>query len=302
MATLRGNLPEVYEARMAELFFKRLTMEPLIYPRVANIKPSSKAYEDAFRVSGLGTFQLKPEGTPIAFDDPVQGDRVRIIHDTYALGFRVTMEAREDAQYNVISDMPSDLGDSGRDHQENVFWTVFNNGATTVTALDGVVFFAATHAALKPKNPLVNAQSNILVPGVALSTVGLEAMHQNLRMTLSEEDRQTPMKMTQLLVHPANYYEATRLLESTQAPGSGDNDVNVMNRFGIEIIDVPYLTDEDNYFGGTDKSRHGVVYHNRKELTFSSGKDTVTMDDMFTSHYRASVGVRDWRGWVSSGL
>ena len=76
-------------------------------------KPSTKAFEDGMRVSALGSFATKPEGTPVGFDDPISGTRVRTVHTTYALGFRVTMEMKEDDLFNIIEQMPADLGDMG---------------------------------------------------------------------------------------------------------------------------------------------------------------------------------------------
>lgn len=302
MTTFRSTLPEVYEDREAELFHKRYAQEPLRYTEIFNIVPVTKGYDDAFRVSGLGTFHVKPEGTQTTFDDPVQGDRVRLFMTTFALGYRVTMEAREDALYDVIDRMPSDLGDSGRDHQENFAWAVFNNGFSTVTTLDGVSFFNTAHVLLKPKNPAANTVSNQLSPGVALTVTGLEDARTNLRLTKSEEDRQIPISPAVLLIHPNEEHNADKLLDSKQEPFTADNQINanMTSNSGIRSTSVPYLTDVDAWFLGANKDKHSVNWYNRKSMTFDSGKDSQTKDDIFDAHYRAEAAPRDWRGWVGS--
>ncbi|GAG95157.1 unnamed protein product, partial [marine sediment metagenome] len=125
-------------------------------------RTSNKAYEDRMRVAGLGRLALKPEGTPVAFDDPVQGARTRVVHQTYALGFRVTMEMYQDELFGIIEKMPADLGDSARDHQERLAWDLINDGnlGARHTVLDdqtaGAPLFAATHIALKSGDTQTN--------------------------------------------------------------------------------------------------------------------------------------------------
>ena len=120
MATYSANFPELLEKRLREVYFNRYNMEPKRYPQVFNVKKSSNAFEDAIKVSGLGTLTVKPEGQPIGYDDPVQGTRKRTVHTTYALGFRVTMEMQMDDLYGIIEQMPRDLADATIDHQENL--------------------------------------------------------------------------------------------------------------------------------------------------------------------------------------
>ena len=96
MGTYTFNHPELLERDEKDIFFKNFGMQELMYTKLFTTKTSTKAYEDGMRVAGLGTFHTKPEGTPVGFDDPVSAARVRTVHTTYALGFRVTMEAEAD--------------------------------------------------------------------------------------------------------------------------------------------------------------------------------------------------------------
>ena len=87
MATLTPQFFRLLEAEVKDVSFKAFDQIPLLFPQLIQRKPSSKAYEDAMLVAGLGTYATKPEGTPVAFDDPVQGQQVRTVHQTYALGW-----------------------------------------------------------------------------------------------------------------------------------------------------------------------------------------------------------------------
>ena len=125
-----GTAPELLEPWVTKIFFDRLNMIETIYTQIFNMVPSTKAFEDTFEVSTLGTFVLKPEGTPVSYDDPVQSGRKRVVNETFALGFRVTMEMMEDDQHRIISQMPNDLGDSARDHKENLAHALLNDAFT----------------------------------------------------------------------------------------------------------------------------------------------------------------------------
>jgi hypothetical protein len=295
MTTFRANLPDVFEDRQAEIFFKRLSMEPLRYPEVFNVRPWSKGHVDAFKVSGLGNFVLKPEGQPITYSDPVQGPRVRRVIETFGQGFRVTMEAREDDQFDIIDQMPADLGDSGRDHQERLAWNVINSGvAGGDTGLDGQQLFSTAHVNLRTGT----TQSNLSSPGVALSVTGLEAVITQQRLTTDAQDRFTPIEPKQLLIHPDNSHNAIRLLDSQQEPFTTENQVNPVRTSlsGIMAVSVPYLTDTDAYTLVAAKTVHDLTWYNRKSMTFEMGGDQVTKDRLHDGHYRAQVSHFEWRG------
>jgi hypothetical protein len=305
MATFRTNLPEVFEAREAELFFKEFEMDPLLYPMVFNITPSNKAYEDAFRVSALGTFRLKAEGAPVSYDDPVQGVRRRVVHSTFALGFRVTMEAQMDAQYDVIDRMPGDLADSARNHQENLAWGLFNDAfaGATHTGLDTLSLVNTAHTMLKPPTPGTTL-SNEISPGVALSTTGLEAALTRMRTTQDEQGRQIgqTIRPKMLIVPPDLEHIAATLLQTDKIVDSTDNNINTVatSRTGVTDFVVPFLTDTDNWFLVADKRKHGITWYNRMELTTDNGRDTQTKDRLFDAMYRSSIAIREWRGVIGS--
>jgi phage major head subunit gpT-like protein len=297
MATVRSNFPELLERRVRRIFFKDYAMEPMRYPEIFNVVGSSKAFEDTIDIAGLGTLATKPEGTPISYKDPVQGTRKRVVHSTFALGFRVTMEMLQDDLFNVIRRMPSDLADATRDHQETLAWGLPNDAfaASTYTGLDGLGLCSTAHTSIHPEG---STQSNQLSPGVALSVTGLEDTLTAMRTTLSREGRYTPITPDVLLVAPANDHEAARLLESEFEPGTAENQINAVrsSRTGLRPVSVPYLTDTDAWFVLARKSQHSLTYYRRMALTFDRGTDSQTKDQLFDAVYRASVTFDDWRG------
>ena len=303
----RGLLPDVYEARQAQLFMLEYNAEPLYYTQIANVVPSSKAYEDWFEVTGLGSFRLKAEGTPITYDVPVQGPRRRVVHSTFALGFSTTFEAIADAQYDALDRQATDLGAAGREHQDIFFFDFVNDWVTGTTYLvpDGDAVISTTHDILKPKDPATTTTSNSVNPGVALSVSGLESAMTLMRLTKTREDRYTNLRAKTLLIHPSKEHRAYELLQTEMKVDGNENNKSTVasSRTGMTALAVPYLSSEDDWFLLTEKSKHKITWHSRMDMTFdTTGKDFQTKNTMSDAMYRASVAAKDWRGVVGSNV
>ncbi len=305
MATFTGLAPELLEAREKDIFFKRYSMQESKFKQLFEVRSSNKAYEDRMRVAGLGRLATKPEGTAVAFDDPVQGARSRVVHQTYALGFRVTMEMQQDELFGIINQMPADLGDSASDHQERLAWDVLNdgyNGTRHTVMADGVAagpLFASNHTALKSGD----VQSNLLSPAVALNVTGLESMMTLASTTLSEEGRYIDMVQAILLIHPDNQHRAYELLNTEFKVDSSDNNRStvVSSRSGLRPLEVPYLTNTDGWSIHAPAGKNSLKYNDRHNLEFRRGDDSDTFDQKFYAFYRASVQVDEWRdNWGSN--
>jgi hypothetical protein len=305
MGTYTFNHPELLERDEKDIFFKNFGMIDLMYPMLFKVRPSTKAYEDGMRVAGLGTFHTKAEGTPVGFDDPVSAAKVRTVHTTYALGFRVTMEMAEDEQEDIISQMPADLGDSARDHQERLAWSLVNDafaGDTYTGLIDGAAAVSlcnSTHTALKTGT----TQSNILSPAVPLSVTGLEDLMNTASITTSQEDRYINTVPNKLIYHPTLQHTAHVLLGTEYRPGGSDNDRStvVSSQSGIVPLakgGVPYLSSTTAWFLASDKA--DLTWNDRKGLTFDQAKDSDSFDLKHYAHYRASVMFRQWEGFWGS--
>lgn len=304
MAITRGTLPDVFLAYAAQLFFQELDEQDSLYTQVMRVEPSNKAYEDWFEVTGLGQFRLKPEGTPISYDDPTQLDRRRVVHQTYALGSRITFESIQDKQYDVITSIPKDLGPSAKESQEILAWSLLNLGtsATTYTTIDGLALFSTAHTIAKPKDPTVNTQSNRANPDVALSTTGIEDMLTTMRLTKSQTDRYTPVMPKWLIVHPSKAHLAYQLLNAEREAFTNENQPNTVSRSrtGMSPLDVPWLTAVNTWFAIADKSKHRLTFHNRMDITMDTGTDSQTKDTLMDGVYRASVAPKQWFGTYCS--
>jgi hypothetical protein len=309
MATMTANFPELMETRQKEIFFKRFEMISLMFTKLFGRSSSTKGFEDRMRVAALGTFRTKPEGTPVTFDDPIEGARIRDAHTTYALGTRSTWEAIEDDQWNILDRMPEDLGDSARDHMERLAWSLINDGwtGTTFTGLDTQALFDTAHTLLRTGPGGDTTDSNTLDPPVDLTVTGLEDMLTLTRSTLTEEGRFSVVQPKNLLYHEDNAHKAFVLLQTEMRPGTGDNDKSTVasTRSGYMPVDpdgVPYLTNTASWSVHNGPGQNSLEWKDRANLFFERSKDNLTFDQLHWAAYRALVMFSDWRGNAGSNF
>src|SRR5690606_38894007 len=297
-AVFRGQIPEAIAEWATKVYNNayRSREQANIFRKVNKVMQTERAYEEAWEVSGLGTFFLKVEGTSISYDVPVQGNRTRHTVQTYALGCRYTHEMMQDDRWQVMEGMTTDLAHSGRHHQEVLAHGPWNDAftGTTYTGLDGQPLCSANHTRLK----LGTVQSNLLSPAADLSTAALEAVYTMGDLWTDDSGRYIPFNPTLLFSHPNYRFETHRLLQSDKEPYTSENQDNAIKSSltGTTPLRSPYLTDPDAWFL-IDTGVAEVIYWDRESNNGApiqrTGSDFNTMDVMVTAHYRAAVGF--WR-------
>ena len=303
MATLSANFAESMETRQKMIFFQQFKMRDLTFPQFMERMSSSKAFEDRMRIAGVGQFQTKPEGTPVAFSDPIEGTRRRVVHQTFALGYRVSMEAQMDDQWGYLNKIPGDLALSGRHHMEILAHDVINDGWAGVrhTGLDGAIsLFNTAHPSLRPE---VAVQSNAVSPAIQLSQTGIEAIMIMAMTTQSEEGRFIDLTHAILLIHPTEIHNARILMDTQQQVGSANNDINTVqsNRSGLKIVPSPYLTNVRSWSIHSPVGDNSLCWYDRAPMSFNRAKDSDSFDDKHYAWYRASATYNEWRGnWGSN--
>jgi len=304
-----GAYPDIFDTRQLKIFTTYEQQDSPYYNRYMNVVPANTRHVDSIRFSGLGVVRLKYEGASIFYDAPVQGRRRRTVHQTYALGYRVTMEALNDALFDVLRRQPEDLGRSVREHKENLAIGILDDSfdGLTHTGLDGRPLIDTAHPMLKPPIPGTTL-SNELSPGVPFSTEGLEAAITNLHLTVSEEGRQLgyTMRPSMVIHHPSLEHQVAIVLDSEKRPGTDFNDVQVVSttRTGITGLTLPHLLDPDSWWLAVSVASMGERYplrwNNRMDTWFDRDVDGQTKDRLYDAGYRASVEILGWRGFVGS--
>ena len=289
-----GNYPDIIDSRPLRTFQMVNAQNPKSYTSLFTVVPVGKAFVDNIRFSGLGRFKTKLEGAAVQYDTPVQGQRMRTTMATFALGTQFTMEAIEDAQFNVLERQVEALSRSQIDHEERLAWGGWSDsfdGNSTGIGIDNVSVISTVHPLLKPPTAAITTTSNELAPGAALSTTSLEAMLIIMSTQISEEGHQIGASLVpRFLVVPSSLmHVAHTVLDTVGRPGGDLNDINTLSRFNMQPIVSPYLDDVDTNDFWISAADTGWEWYNRMSAEMTQSVDAETGNRKWRMWYRANI-------------
>lgn len=267
-----------------------------LFPNVVN---SDKNYEEYLGWSGLGLAPVKSEGSPVAYGSMQQGFVARLTNVSYALGFIITKEAREDNQYMQIAQARAKaLGFSMRQTKETVGANVFNRAFnSSYTFWDGKELCATDHvtkAGLTFRNELSTAAD--------LSEASIEQGLIDIGNFKDDRGLLVAIKGQKLIVPNALQFEACRILDSEKQNDTANNAINAIASKGMLPQGYAvnhYLTDEDAWFIITDCPQ-GMTYQQRQAAEFTDDNDFDTENAKFKAFERYAFSVVDVRGIFGS--
>ncbi len=301
MPIMRGEWAETLGPPMTRATFLRLREFAPEYTRYNDVQNSNSAYEDDYEVDPtLGPLVKKGELAPTTLDEPFKLGGIRYVHDTFALGFLVSQELRDDEKWGLIGRLAQALGRSSRITQELYGHDVLNNAFSTVkyAGRDGKALFATDH----PIAGTGLTYSNTQTVAADLSQAALEAAIGQFDNMIDERGLPSEIRPRYLLISPENRFLAARLLNSTLLPGTANNDINPLAGEGIVPIISHWIVDKDAWFLLSDAPDSPLKFFMRER------PDTKTWDDenadgtFHKIRQRHSVGFTAWRGsWGSPG-
>lgn len=298
MPVARGQWAEALAPGLNMHTFMSYRKHPEMYRRIMNVKPSRRAFEDDYRIAGLGPLSKKAELETTILDEPLKIGGKRIVNDTFALGVAISKEMRDDSMYPQILELAGMLGLSSYWTTELYGHDVYNNAFSTTkyTTRDGKALCATDHDI----EGTGSTYSNRANPDADLSEAGIEAAILNYELQVNERGMPIQLMARTLLIHPTFRMLAKRYLKSAGFPGGNNNDVNPLVDEGITAFSDPWLTDTDAWFLIAEPSELGVDFQWREQ------PDTKTWDDddadatFHKIRQRHGVGARDWRGIYGS--
>lgn len=302
MPISRSTFPKLLEEGLDLVFgleYARLQDE---WKEIFEQHTSDKAFEEDAMITGFSVAVVKPEGDRVRYDQPLAGPSARYVHETYALAFAITEEAEEDGLYGKLGAKYSRAqARSMKEAKELKAASILNNGFDpNYKGADGKPLLAADH-------PLLGGgtASNVLATPADLDEASLEDAW--IGISRFTDDRRIPIaaRPRKLVISPENMFNAERLLRSTLRPGTGDNDVNVINRMGMfpgGVVVNHRLTDSDAWIVLTDVP-NGLKHFKRVGLSTRIEGDFETGTMRYRARERYSFGYTDWRAaYGSSGV
>jgi phage major head subunit gpT-like protein len=244
-------------------------------------------------LTGFGLAPVKNQGGSISYDSETQGITSRLTNVTYALGYVVTMEELQDNLYEMVSKRRAKaLAFSMRQTKETVAANILNRGFnSSYTGGDGKELLATDHPTLD------GTQSNELTVAADLSEAALEDLLVQIMQAKNSRGLRIALKGDKLIVPPALFYEANRILKSALQNDTANNAINALkatNALPGGIVLNHYLTDSDAWFIKTN-CPEGLIYQERMAMEFEQDNDFDTKNAKAAAVERYVFGWCDWR-------
>lgn len=311
----RNDFTQGIRKDMYAYFFDTYDQKPTVYDQILKVEPSESAWEQGTSVIGPGQLAKKAESAPITYRKIQEGWTTYGDNVTYSDGFTISMEAVEDNKKidNIVRQAAQKWGESVKHTRESFYATAFNNGGLTA----GDDFFknpiAGQNAGglIYDGKPLFNLTGNTRASkgggtyynglALSLSQANLITAYQLMTTTNNRDERDEVISLRPdtLLVPPALEMAARVILNSTNLPGSANNDVNVASGL-LNLVVWDYLTDTDAWF--VVKKGEGLVAQNRKEPVIDFYYDEDTKDYKANIVTRLGFRADNWRFVVGSNF
>jgi len=301
MAITRSNHPSALWPGVKAWFGKSYKEQPKPFESYFQMETSNKAYEEIAEATGFGLAPTKSEGASIQYDTDGEGYKTRFTNVVYGLGYAVTREAIEDNQYSMIATRRSgELARSMASTKCIVHANVLNRGFSgSYLGGDGVALFSAAH-------PTVSGVQSNLLTAADLSETALETAATNIMLMENSRGLKIAAKPKTLIIHPSEWANAMRILDSDlQSGASSDatntNNINALKVKGVvdQIVMDPYLTDTDAWFLTTDIP-YSLLSFDRRGMEFTKDNDFNTENALAKATERYATGWADWRGVFGS--
>jgi hypothetical protein len=267
------------------------------YPRLFDVKTSTKNFEEDVEQTSFGLAPVKPEGQSTSYDQHQQGYTKRYVHVAYSLGYIVTREELKDNLYADVSmARAQSLAFSMSQTRENVGANVYNRAFnSSYTGGDGIEMCSTAHTSL------AGTQSNELSVAAALSEASLEDLCIQVMDATNSRGLKISLRPTALIVSTANAFEAERILRSTLQNDTANNAVNALRSTGaVPTFHVNhYFTNANKWFLRTN-APNGLCWFDREPVEFMKDTDFDTDNAKAKAYMRFSVGWTDWRGVYGS--
>ena len=269
--------------------------EPL-YTQIFEEQTSDKAYEEVVEASGFGMASRKFEGASIVYDTDGEGPKSRFTNATFGLGYIVSREEIEDNQYTYVSqNRAKALSFSMQATKETVHANIINRSTDAAyVGADGVPLLSNAH-------PTRGGLQSNLVADADLSESSLEDAFKAMWAAKNSRGLPIVLRATKLVIHPAELFNATRILKSTMRVGTANNDTNAIRAMGIapEVVANPYLNDLDAWFLLTN-APNGLITMKRRAVELQKADDFDTENVKAKSTERYAAGWADWRAIYGS--
>lgn len=259
---------------------------------------SSKNYEIDLLVDNFTVATLKPQGSPVTYQSAEQRYNYTYNHLTWATGFQISREAKEDGQeMDIVAHYTPKLHESYVRTQDINAATIFNLAySNTMTWGDGQPWLTNAHPST------VGNQSNMLANPAYLSESAVEDLIILVNTIQDFNGNYERLDAVKCVIPPQLKFEATRIFDSVLQNDTANNAVNAIRVMGLvpEIVWNNYFINTKNWFLITNEL-NGLKMFERTAPTIEQDEMFDTNVDKYKISGRYSFGLSNWRCGFGSG-
>jgi hypothetical protein len=287
-----GNLPKLNWPGLKLIHSMTYKKHPKVYSRICTNVDSDKAWEEYQGVTGFGLGQIKPQGQSMMYDSQQQGYNTRIQNQTYALGYVVTMEERQDNQYQEVANYRTAANAFSMEQAKEQTVSLMLNRAFTSGYIggDGVVLGSTAHTTVTGLT-----YGNRPTTDAALSEASLEDAFISIRGLQDDKGLYADIVPKDLIIPRQLRFTAHRLLNAVKQPDVFNNNPNAMKDMGIikGVVEDIYLTSAGAWFITTELGTggNGLIFQQRMPPEFAQD------NDFDTKNFKAGTIERYGQGW-----
>lgn len=273
---------------------------PTEYTALFDVKNSDKAYEQDVEVTGFPLATIKGQGAPGYFVGEEQGWVTTYAHIAYSLGFIVTYEELRDNLYKEVATRRAQANAFAINQTvETVGAFLYNNAFSTsyFTTPDGKSLVATDHVGAAG-----GTFSNRLSPDADFSEAAMEDLATQIMLMTSDIGLKINAMPRSLHVHPQNWWQANRVLNSTLQSDTANNNINVLKATNAlpEGIKVNHYFSSPNAWFVRTNIPNGMTMFWRDKPRLEQDNDFDTKNAKALCYMRFSVGCTDVRGIYGS--
>jgi hypothetical protein len=318
MATqVRGAFPKLLAAGLNKIYLDAVDTEQRgeEWTKIFKKETSESAYEQDAKFGTFGPMQEKPENTPVAYTNFVQGGDKRYEHLTYGLAVRTSKELYDDDKYGIIKKVPVAMARSERYTKEMIAMNILNQGFTSnVTTVDGVSLFnsqhpllggsAATNTGPGVSNVIyaVGTYPNRPSTDIDLSVTAVQLATNQYERLIDSQGMPITIRLKMAIIPPEQKFIAREIFASSGKPGTSDNDINSLIGEDLTFMVSHYTTSQGAWWLISDPASHYMKVYIRQAPKTSYDDDFDTDAIKQKTTMRMSAGATDWLGtWGSNG-
>lgn len=268
--------------------------------KIFHMEKSDSAFEKDTSLSGYSQLEEVAEGENIKYEDATPGWETTYTHKKFAKGISVSQEMIDDEKWGAIRKRPKALSIAKLRTLETSGADIFNygfvaggGGKARFRGGDNKALFATDH--VNRAGDVV--QSNKIT--TPLSQSSLQAAISSMQKRLDSKGQLIDFQPSILLVPTELQWTAKVILQSAQAVGSANNDINPLQD-SLELVVWPYLKSPTAWFL-LDGDAHELNFFIRKDSGVEGPKWSFDNEiAKWKTVVRYSVGFSDWMGVLGS--